>query len=232
MSQPSGGAAAPRPMVAANWKMNGLRRDGRDLARALARLKGAAGEPACDFVVCPPAALLFELRDDLLGAGMALGGQDCHAEAKGAHTGDISAELLGDCGCEYVILGHSERRANHGETSAMVSAKVAAAERLFSRYGAWAILVAAFTPLPYKVFAILAGILDMDRRRFVVASLIGRGARFFLLGGLIFVYGDSIEGFTDRNFTQLTIALGVGSVVVVGLGALYAHRRRARNAVS
>ncbi|HJN61499.1 MAG TPA: triose-phosphate isomerase [Alphaproteobacteria bacterium] len=129
MSQPSGGAAAPRPMVAANWKMNGLRRDGRDLARALARLKGAAGEPACDIVVCPPAALLFELRDDLLGAGMALGGQDCHAEAKGAHTGDISAELLGDCGCEYVILGHSERRANHGETSAMVSAKVAAAER-------------------------------------------------------------------------------------------------------
>ena len=110
--------------------------------------------------------------------------------------------------------------------------RVLAVEKLFQKYGAWAILVAAFTPLPYKVFAILAGILDMNRRRFVVASLIGRGARFFLLGGLIFVYGDSIEGFTDRNFTQLTIALGVGSVVVVGLGALYAHRRRARNAAS
>ena len=108
--------------------------------------------------------------------------------------------------------------------------RVLAVEKLFQRYGAWAILVAAFTPLPYKVFAILAGIFDMDRRRFVVASLIGRGARFFLLGGLIFVYGDSIEGFIDRNFTQLTIALGVGSVVVVGLAALYAQRRRARNA--
>jgi triosephosphate isomerase len=116
-------------MVAANWKMNGLRRDGRDLARALARLKGAAGEAGCDIVICPPAALLFELRDDVLGAGMALGGQDCHAEAKGAHTGDTSAELLADCGCEYVILGHSERRADHGETSAMVNAKVAAALR-------------------------------------------------------------------------------------------------------
>ena len=109
---------------------------------------------------------------------------------------------------------------------------VDAAEGWLSRYGVWATIIAAFTPIPYKVFAILAGILDMDRRRFVVASLIGRGARFFLLGGLIFVYGDSIEGFTDRNFTQLTVVLGVGSVVVVGFGALYAHRRRARNAVS
>jgi len=129
MSQPSGGAAASRPLIAANWKMNGLRREGRDLARALAGLKRAAGEPACDIVVCPPATLLFELRDALQGVGIALGGQDCHGEAKGAHTGDISAELLADCGCGYVILGHSERRADHGESSEMVRMKVAAALR-------------------------------------------------------------------------------------------------------
>ena len=109
--------------------------------------------------------------------------------------------------------------------------KVLAVEKTFQRHGAWAILVAAFTPLPYKVFAISAGILDMDRRRFVVASLIGRGARFFLLGGLIFVYGDSIEGFIDRNFEVLTVGLGLAAIVVVGLTAVYAHRRRARNVV-
>ena len=129
MSQASGGAAASRPVVAANWKMNGLRRDGRDLGHALAGLKRAAGETACDIVVCPPTALLFELRDALQGAGIALGGQDCHAEEKGAHTGDISAELLADCGCSYVILGHSERRADHGETNEIVRMKVAAALR-------------------------------------------------------------------------------------------------------
>ena len=129
MSQASGSAAASCPVVAANWKMNGLRRDGRDLGRALAGLKRAAGETACDIVVCPPAALLFELRDALQGAGIALGGQDCHAEEKGAHTGDISAELLADCGCSYVILGHSERRVDHGETNEIVRMKVAAALR-------------------------------------------------------------------------------------------------------
>jgi triosephosphate isomerase len=129
MSQPSGGAAASRPLVAANWKMNGLRRDGRDLVQALAGRKRAADALACDIVVCPPAPLLFELRDALQSAAIALGGQDCHAEAKGAHTGDISAELLADCGCSYVILGHSERRADHGETSETVCLKAAAALR-------------------------------------------------------------------------------------------------------
>ena len=116
-------------LVAANWKMNGLRRDSRDLARALAELKGGAGEVACDIVVCPPATLLFELRDVLQGAGVALGGQDCHGAEKGAHTGDISAEMLVDSGCGYVILGHSERRANHGETNEMVRDKISAALR-------------------------------------------------------------------------------------------------------
>lgn len=127
MTQPVGSAAAARPIVAANWKMNGMRRDGRDLAQGLARLKLAGGELACDIIVCPPVTLLFELRDVLQAAAIALGGQDCHDAEKGAHTGDISARMLVDCGCHHVILGHSERRANHGETSETVARKAAAA---------------------------------------------------------------------------------------------------------
>ena len=127
MTQPAGSAGAARPIVAANWKMNGLRREGRDLARGLASRKQAGGDLACDIIVCPPAALLADLRDILFDAGIALGGQDCHGEEKGSHTGDISARMLVDCGCGYVILGHSERRADHGETSGTVALKVRAA---------------------------------------------------------------------------------------------------------
>jgi len=127
MTQPSGSADAARPIVAANWKMNGLRRDGRDLVQGLARLKQSGGDLACDIIVCPPATLLFELRDVLHGAAIALGGQDAHDQEKGAHTGDISAEMLVDSGCSYVILGHSERRADHGESSETVAKKAQAA---------------------------------------------------------------------------------------------------------
>ncbi len=70
--------------------------------------------------------------------------------------------------------------------------KVEAVEALFQKYGAWAVLVAAFTPIPYKVFAICAGVLDLNRRTFIIASIIGRGARFFIIGGLIFAYGEEI----------------------------------------
>ena len=109
--------------------------------------------------------------------------------------------------------------------------KVLAVERMFHRHGAPAILIAAFTPLPYKVFAISAGVLDMDRRMFVVTSLIGRGARFFLLGGLIFFYGDSVQDFIQRNFDLLTIASGVAVAVIAVLAALYMHQRRSPDAV-
>ena len=127
MIQPLGGAGAARPIVAANWKMNGLRRDSRDLAKGLARLKKASGDLACDIIVCPPTTLLFELRDVFYDAEIALGGQDAHDQKKGAHTGDISSEMLVDSGCSYVILGHSERRADHGESSETVATKARAA---------------------------------------------------------------------------------------------------------
>src|SRR5438552_8100645 len=117
-------------LVAGNWKMNGLRQDGAMLAHALReRAVAAGGTLGCEILVCPPATLLSEIGGILAGSGIALGGQDCHAALKGAYTGDISAEMLADLGCSYVILGHSERRHGHGETDAMVRDKVAAAWR-------------------------------------------------------------------------------------------------------
>ena len=116
-----------RKLIAGNWKMNGLLGTGRDLATALAQGAGGMAADAADLLVCPPAQLLVPVSQALAGSAIALGGQDCHAEASGAHTGDISAAMLVDAGCGYVIVGHSERRSNHGESSALVRAKAGAA---------------------------------------------------------------------------------------------------------
>lgn len=117
--------AARQPLIAGNWKMNGLRADGVALAEAVAKGAGGLG---CAFVVCPPATLLAPVAAALTGSRVGLGGQDCHAKAKGAHTGDISAAMLADIGCSHVIVGHSERRTDHGETDATVNAKALAAQ--------------------------------------------------------------------------------------------------------
>ncbi|HLJ65262.1 MAG TPA: triose-phosphate isomerase [Stellaceae bacterium] len=115
-----------RKLVAGNWKMNGLGADGLALARALVGF--ATRSPvAAELLICPPATLLMRLGEVLRGSPIALGGQDCHFDASGAHTGDVSAAMLRDAGCRYVILGHSERRAEHHETSERVRAKVQAA---------------------------------------------------------------------------------------------------------
>src|SRR5438105_11967241 len=91
-------------LVAGNWKMNGLRADGLALARGIAE---RAREPhRCELLVCPPATLLIAVGEVLAGSGVALGGQDCHPEPKGAFTGDIGAEMLKDAGCSYAIAGH------------------------------------------------------------------------------------------------------------------------------
>jgi triosephosphate isomerase len=117
-------------LVAGNWKMNGLRKDGAMLAHALMERAAAADDTrGREMLVCPPATLLSEVGDILAGTGIALGGQDCHAAPNGAYTGDISAEMLADLGCTYVILGHSERRQGHAETDAEIRDKVAAAWR-------------------------------------------------------------------------------------------------------
>jgi triosephosphate isomerase len=113
-----------RALIAGNWKMNGLRADAERIA---APLRGPAEALACELLVCPPATLLAAVAAILAGSRVAVGAQDCHTAPAGAHTGDISAAMLRDAGAAWVILGHSERRAGHGETDSMVRAKVAAA---------------------------------------------------------------------------------------------------------
>ncbi|WP_209424823.1 triose-phosphate isomerase [Pararhodobacter sp. SW119] len=110
-------------LAAGNWKMHGL---SDDLAEARA-LAATWPDPPVDVVLCPPATLIARMSVVLAGSGMRIGGQDCHAATSGAHTGDISAAMLADAGASHVILGHSERRADHGETSAQVADKVRAA---------------------------------------------------------------------------------------------------------
>ena len=117
-----------RKLIAGNWKMNGLRAGGVALAGGLAD-KSKAETPRCDLLVCPPAHLLIPVAEAISGSPVALGGQDCHTAASGAHTGDLSAEMLADVGCGFVILGHSERRADHGESGALVRDKAEAAAR-------------------------------------------------------------------------------------------------------
>jgi triosephosphate isomerase len=118
-----------RPLIAGNWKMHGRRADGGALAEELARRarRGGSAELRCDLVICPPATLLVALADIVADSPVGLGAQDCHPLASGAHTGDISAAMLADAGCRYVIVGHSERRTQHGETDDLVRAKAEAA---------------------------------------------------------------------------------------------------------
>ena len=111
-----------RKLAAGNWKMNGT---GESLAEISALVSGFPS-PACDILICPPATLLARMSDATDGSAIATGAQDCHANVSGAHTGDISAEMVGDAGGTHIIVGHSERRTDHGETDANVKAKAEA----------------------------------------------------------------------------------------------------------
>jgi triosephosphate isomerase len=119
---------AVRPLIAGTWKMNGLK---ASLAEFEAMMAGAASVAAkADLLVCPPATLVAAFADRARGLeALTVGAQDCHPQPSGAHTGDISAEMLADAGAGYVIVGHSERRADHGETDALVRQKAEAAWR-------------------------------------------------------------------------------------------------------
>jgi len=119
---------AIRPLIAGNWKMNGLK---ASLGEFEAMLTGAASIAAkADLLVCPPATLVAAFAERAKGAkAFAVGAQDCHPKASGAHTGDISAEMLADAGARAIIVGHSERRADHGESDALVRAKAEAVWR-------------------------------------------------------------------------------------------------------
>lgn len=116
-----------RPLVAGNWKMNGLRAAAAEFDAMLAGAGAFAGKS--DLLVCPPATLLAAFAGKAKGKGLAVGAQDCHPNASGAHTGDLSAEMLVDAGASAIIVGHSERRADHGEGDALVRQKAEAAWR-------------------------------------------------------------------------------------------------------
>jgi triosephosphate isomerase len=118
--------ARPRPLVAGNWKMNGLRSSVAELTRIV---QGARALSAVDLLVCPPATLLVLFAAAAEGSPVRIGAQDCHPEPSGAFTGDLSAEMLKDAGASAVIVGHSERRNYHKETDADVHAKALAARR-------------------------------------------------------------------------------------------------------
>jgi triosephosphate isomerase (TIM) len=116
-----------RPLIAGNWKMNGLKASMTEFEAMLAGAPAVAGK--ADLLVCPPATLLVAFADKARVTGLAVGAQDCHPKASGAHTGDISAEMLADAGAKAIIVGHSERRADHGESDALVGQKAQAAWR-------------------------------------------------------------------------------------------------------
>jgi triosephosphate isomerase len=122
------------PLLAGNWKMNGLRASLLEVER-LAGLLASAPPPRCTIALCPPATLIPLLSRTGAPAGIAIGAQDCHPAPSGAHTGDLSAAMLADAGASYVIVGHSERRADHGETDDLVRQK------------AQAVLAAGMTPI-------------------------------------------------------------------------------------
>jgi len=143
-----------RYLIAGNWKMNGTTASAKALAAGLAAKAGSAAK--ADIVLCPPAPLLPLVAQAIAGGPLALGAQDCHANEKGAHTGDVAAGLLKDVGCSYVIVGHSERRADHGETDATVKAKASAA------------LKAGLTPI------VCVGETEAERERGETAAVIAR----------------------------------------------------------
>ncbi|WP_037199485.1 triose-phosphate isomerase [Rhizobium lusitanum] len=112
-----------RKLIAGNWKMNGL----ASSLTEIEALRGLTGNTACDIVVCPPLTLVEKAFERAKGSTIAIGAQDCHAQASGAHTGDVSAFMLAEVGARFVILGHSERRSTYRETDATVAAKAAMA---------------------------------------------------------------------------------------------------------
>lgn len=115
-----------KPLVAGNWKMNGLKPSIAELHKMEAGLFDSQA-PGADVMICPPATLIAAFAESLSGASLQIGGQDCHAAVSGAHTGDLSAQMLADAGAKAVIVGHSERRTDHGETDDLVKAKAEAA---------------------------------------------------------------------------------------------------------
>jgi triosephosphate isomerase len=122
-----------RPLVAGNWKMNGLKASRRELESLIRRYGAGRPRPKCDILICPPATLIALFAQSAARSAVRIGAQDCHSEIAGAHTGDLSAEMLKNAGAGHIIVGHSERRTDHGEGDGQVRAKAEACYRAGSR---------------------------------------------------------------------------------------------------
>ncbi|WP_200305696.1 triose-phosphate isomerase [Paracraurococcus ruber] len=179
-----------RPLIAGNWKMHGTLRDAAALAEAVRA--GAAGT-GVELLVCPPFPYIHMVAAAMLGQRVAVGAQDCHAAAKGAHTGDVAAPMLADIGARYVILGHSERRADHAETDAAIRAKAEAA------------LAAGLTPI-ICVGESEAQRLAGDAEAVVTAQLAGSLPEGFARAGGVVAYEPVWAIGTGRTPTEPDIA--------------------------
>lgn len=232
---------AARRLIAGNWKMNGAA-GALDEIRALAAELEAAPAYA-EVAICPPATLVRLAAETAAGSPILIGGQDCRAEASGAFTGDISAEMLADAGASLVILGHSERRAGHGETDADIAAKVEAAlraglrpivcvgETLAEREAGWALGVVtgqvedslpdALAKVPFAVayepvWAIGSGLTPtLDQIEEVHAAIRGVLVRRFGETGEAapILYGGSVK---PANAKDILTAREVGGALVGG----------------
>jgi triosephosphate isomerase len=118
-----------RPLIVGNWKMNCLKVDGLPLAKTLATKNKELLDRDFDIVICPPFTLLSAIEAIISDSGINLGAQNCHALEKGSHTGDISAIMLAELGCQFVIIGHADQRTDHGETDSDVKEKAAAVHK-------------------------------------------------------------------------------------------------------
>ncbi len=137
---------ANKPLVAGNWKMNGLRSSTKEIAKLAKKLDKGKGKPKCQIMICPPSTLLAPAVALAKGSRVRIGAQDCHTAVNGAHTGDVSAEMIADAGAAAVIVGHSERRTDHNESNTLVAQKAAAAHEA----GLTAIVCIGETEAQYK----------------------------------------------------------------------------------
>ncbi len=188
-----------RALIAGNWKMNMLRAGGEALAAALT--SGIKPGASADLLVCPPATLLAPVSAVLADSSVALGAQDCHMNEAGAHTGDISAAMIKDLGAAYVIVGHSERRADHAESDVIVRAKAAA------------VLAAGLTPI------ICVGETEAERDAGEAETIVGKQIR-----------GSVPEAAAEDTIViayEPVWAIGTGRTPTVDdIAAMHAHMRQ------
>ena len=193
-----------RALIAGNWKMNMLRAEGEALAAALT--SGIKPGASADLLICPPATLLAPVSTMLADSSVALGAQDCHMNEAGAHTGDISAAMIKDLGAAYVIVGHSERRADHAESDVIVRAKAAA------------VLAAGLTPI------ICVGETEAERDAGEAETIVGKQIR-----------GSVPEAAAEDTIViayEPVWAIGTGRTPTIDdIAAMHAHMRQVAGSV-